>query len=290
MAEAQEGSQRTSSYIFDAENAAEMARLINQDRILTRCMDGLFPPQLDLSNVHDILDIACGPGGWVMDVAKAYPDKRVTGIDVSQLMIEFARYKAASEKLHNVHFMVMDATRPLILPDKAFDFVNVRFISSFMLKAAWPALVKECFRTLRPGGIVRLTEYEGYISNSFAIEKLSELATRAIHKAGQGFSPGGWQVAITPMLGQFLKNAGFQHMQRAAHVVDGSAGSDEYLSLYQTTMAGFKLGQPFLIKMGVTTQQEVEALYQRALEEMMSPDYRALWYFLSVWGEKPNDL
>jgi hypothetical protein len=91
------------------------------------------------------------------------------------------------------------------------------------------------------------------------------------------------------MLGQFLKNAGFQHIQRAAHVVDGSAGSDEYLSLYQTTRAGFKLGQPFLIKLGVTTQQEVEALYQRALEEMMSPDYRALWYFLSVWGEKPHE-
>src|SRR5436305_1297583 len=69
------------TYFIDAENAAEMARLTNQDRLITRMMGGLFPVHLDpVHNIHDILDISCGPGGWVLDIAQAYPEKWVTGI------------------------------------------------------------------------------------------------------------------------------------------------------------------------------------------------------------------
>ncbi len=195
------------TYFIEAKNAAEMARLINQDRILTRCMGGLFPLQLDLSSIHDVLDIACGPGGWAMDVARAYPDRRVTAIDISQIMTEYARFQAMSEGLHNARFVVMDALKPLDFPDNTFDFVNARFISGFMPKAKWSALMQECLRILRPGGVIRLTEFETTISNSFAIETLSELAAKAMYKVGQSFSPAGWQVATTPMLERFLRDA-----------------------------------------------------------------------------------
>ncbi len=73
------------TYFVDAENAAEMARLMNQDRIITKNMGGLFPEQFDLSRVSDVLDIGCGPSGWVLDVAYTYPTMHVAGIDVSRL-------------------------------------------------------------------------------------------------------------------------------------------------------------------------------------------------------------
>jgi len=276
------------TYFIEAENAAEMARLINQDRILTRCMGGLFPPQLDLSSVHDILDIACGPGGWATDVARAYPDKRVTGIDISQIMTEYARFQAMSEDLHNAHFVVMDTLKPLNFPDNTFDFVNARLISGFVPKAVWPQLMKECLRITRPGGIARLTESEANISNSFAVDRLNERIAKAMYLAGQTFSPSGWQFGTTPMLRRFLREAGYQHIKSSAYVLDCSYEADEHLSQYQNAMVSFKLLQPFLIKTGVITQEEVESLYQRALEEMISPDYYCVWYFLSAWGEKPR--
>ena len=288
MAEAQETSQGDGTYFIEAENAAEMARLINQDRILTRCMGGLFPPRLDLTGIHDILDIACGPGGWAMDVARAYPDKRVTGIDISQIMTEFARYQAKSQGLHNAHFVVMNALKPLDFPDNSIDFVNARFISGFMPKQAWSALTRECLRILRPGGVIRLTEFETTISNSYASEKLGEMFARALQKAGQSFSPTGWQFGITPALGRLLRDAGCQSIQPMAHVIDWSAGTAEHLSQYQNAMVFLKLSQPFLVKMGMATLDEVESIYQQALEEMMAPDYCALWYFFSAWGEKPR--
>jgi len=42
--------------------------------------------------------------------------------------------------------------------------------------------------------------------------------------------------------------------------------------------------------MGVTTQEEVDRLYEQALTEMASADYCSLWYFLSVWGVKPQQV
>ncbi len=281
--------QNKSSYFIDAENAAEMARLTNQDRILTRCMGGLFPQQLDLSHIHDILDIACGPGGWVLDVAKAYSNKQLIGVDISELMIEYASYQAKIQDLANAHFRVMNALKPLDFPDNSFDFVNARFISGFMSKSAWPQFIQECRRVLRPGGVVRLTEFESYITNSFAVGQIIEFLIEAMYRTGQSFSPGGWQVATTAMLGRFLRDGGFQHVQQVAHVLDSSYGAEEHLSQYQNGMVFLKLIQPFLVKVGVTTQEEAERLYQQALEEMKSHDYCALWYFLSAWGEKPHE-
>ena len=286
-----DSSQSENTYFIDAENAAEMARLTNQDRIITKMMGSLFPEQLDLvHNIHDILDISCGPGGWVLDVAHVYPEKRVVGIDISTLMIEYARYQAYIQSLNNVSFKVMNALETLDFPDNSFDFVNARFISGFMPPAVWPQFMQECLRIIRPGRVIRLTEPEYPLSNSPGCEKLGGWLTKAMQLAGQSFSPDGRHVGITPFLGRFLRDTGYQDIQKAAYVLDSSIGTEDHLSQYQNTRVFLKLLQPFLIKMGVTTQEEVDRLYEQALTEMTSADYCSLWYFLSVWGVKPQQV
>ncbi len=275
------------SYFIDAENAAEMARLTNQDRIVTRSMGGLLSEQSDLSAVHDILDIACGPGGWSIDMAKAYPDTQVTGIDISQLMIDYARYQASVQGVRNVRFQVMNILNALDFPDSSFDLVNARLISGFMPQRHWPVFLRECIRITRPAGHLRLTEPERTISTSPAVEKLNDLLAKAMHKAGQSASPSELQFGVTPLLRRFLHDAGYQHIQCEAHVLDSSAGTAEYMSQYQNSMVFFKLLQSFMVNIGVASKDEVETLYQQALEEMKAPEYCALWYFLTVWGEKP---
>jgi ubiquinone/menaquinone biosynthesis C-methylase UbiE len=280
--------QSGASYFIDAENAAEMARLTNQDRIMSKAMGGLFTQRADLTTFHDVLDIACGPGGWAIDMARAYPDKQVTGIDISQLMIEYANYQASVQTVPNANFQVMNIANPLDLPDSSFDLVNARLISGFMPHRSWPSFLRECVRITRPGGIIRLTEPERTISTSPAVEQLNDLLARAMHRAGQSVSPSELQFGVTPLLRRFLHDAGYQHIQSEAHVLDSSAGTEEYMSQYQNSMVFFKLLQKFMVKIGVATQEDVEFLYQNALEEMKAPDYCALWYFLTIWGEKPR--
>src|SRR5579875_840647 len=74
-------------YILDAESAAEMTRLLQQDQLLTKGIGGLLPAQIDPAQIHDVLDIGCGPGGWVRDVAFTYPEMEVTGFDLAPRIV-----------------------------------------------------------------------------------------------------------------------------------------------------------------------------------------------------------
>lgn len=250
-------------------------------------LSSLFSERFNLSNIHRILDIACGFGEWVLETAHENPKIEVIGIDIDRLRIEFASAHAWTLGLNNASFRVMDILKPLDFPDGLFDLVNARLLFAFMPKASWPMLVQECFRITRSGGIICLTESEWGITNSAAPENLAGLCMEALQLAGQSFSPDGRHVGITPMLGRFLRDAGCVNIQKVAHAVDYSAGAEAYEGFYESLKAGLKLMQPFLLKMGVTTQEEIDHLYQQALDEMKSKDFCALLYLLSAWGEKP---
>src|SRR5579884_2554771 len=146
------------TYVAPTESAAEMARLIDQDRLVTEAMGGLFPPDLDPKAVRAVLDVGCGPGGWAREVAYQYPEMRVTGIDISQTMIDYANGFVRVEGLDNAQFQIMDATQPLAFPDGSFDVVNARFMVGFLRRSAWPGVVRELARVTRPGGRIILTE------------------------------------------------------------------------------------------------------------------------------------
>ena len=94
----------TNVYFIDPESGSEMARLITQDRLITKGMGGLFAERADLVGINRILDLACGPGGWTLNVALAYPDIQVVGVDISQAMIEYAQAQAQVRRLQNVQF------------------------------------------------------------------------------------------------------------------------------------------------------------------------------------------
>lgn len=280
--------QDENTYFIDPESGAEAARLMHQDRLITRYMGGIFPERLDLSNAHDVLDIGCGPGGWALDVAHARPQMHVVGIDISHTMVEYARAQASVQWLDNASFQVIDATKPLAFPANSFDFVNARFIFAFMPTGAWQGLTQECMRITRPGGIIRLTEFDVYgVTNSPACEKFTAWGSRAFKVAGQSFSPDGRGVGMTPLLGRFLRDAGCINIEQAAHVIDFSAGAEAYEAMRQNSMVVFKLMQPFLLKTRVATQEELDRVYEQMLVEMLSDDFCGVWFYLSVWGQKP---
>ncbi|GAC1358276.1 MAG: hypothetical protein NVSMB38_41250 [Ktedonobacteraceae bacterium] len=278
------------TYVIDTESGAEIARLTDQDRLMTRTMGTLLPHTLALSTASHILDVACGPGGWATDVAFQYPEINVTGIDISQSMIQYANAQAKVRRFSNLNFLVMDILQQtLAFADNSFDVVNARFMISFMHKEAWPRVIGEFMRVLRPGGILTLTEVDDWgISTSAALERLKCLFYRAFCVDGRCFESDGRHFGITPMLRQFLQDAGCQNISEQAYVLNSSRGMKTYESNYKNFQYLLKLVQPFVLKMNVTTQEELDALYEQALIEMLSHEFHALWYFFSTWGEKPK--
>jgi ubiquinone/menaquinone biosynthesis C-methylase UbiE len=273
-------------YIIDAENAAEMARLMVQDRLITGIMGGVLPEQPDLSQVSHVLDIACGPGGWLLDLVGQHPHMQGIGIDISQLMMNYANYLAKERGLANVQFRVMDATQPLDFADNAFDLVNARLLTGFLSTQQWSILIEECKRITRPGGILRITEAEWGFTNSAAYDQLVQYNYLALSRSAHSFSPHGRTCGTTNMLRLLLRRAGYEQIAYRAHAVDYAAGTEAHNSNCQNLLTFHKLIKPFLVQMQVASLEELQRLYKQVEADIESEDFCAIDYFLTTWGRK----
>jgi len=275
------------TYFLDPGSPAELARLINQANMVAHTMQWLFPPGVEHSGFRAVLDIACGPGNWVLDVAFHHPDIEAVGIDLSDQMISYARARARSQRLSNAIFAHGDATGMLYDEAAAFDFVNARFLVGFMQPHQWPALLAECLRILRPGGILCLTEGEWALTNSPAYQQYSRLISQSLKNTGQSFSSDGHDLAITPMLGKLMREAGFRQPGLQAHTLDVSYEQEGYIGWLEDCRVLFKLSMPFIRACLPVTQEELDALYSRVLIEMQQETFCGIGFSLSVWGAKP---
>ncbi len=282
---APDDSPREDTYVMDPENVIEMARLINQHVLVTEHMGGLFPQEVDPHSFTSVLDLACGPGGWVLDVAQAFPELDVVGVDISQTMITYAKARAKAQGLKNARFQTMSILKPFTFPDQSFDMVNVRFLVGVLSPKDWPGMIQECKRVLRPGGILRLTDVDDLgITNSTALERFTMLGAIASRQAGRAFFSEGRYIGTMVMLGRFLRQAGFQDIHQQAHIIDWSAGTDAFLAQYDNARMALYMGNAFLCRMGVISQEDFDGLYHQVLIEMNSSDFCAVMLFLTAWG------
>jgi ubiquinone/menaquinone biosynthesis C-methylase UbiE len=274
-------------FVEDRSSNAEMIRLMIQDRTITEGMGGPLAEQPNPASLHRVLDVGCGPGGWILEAAGLYPHMELVGIDISWRMIEYARAQTQAQRLSDgVEFLVMDALHPLDFPDGSFDLVNARLASSFMLIKDWPRLLQEMLRVTCPGGTVHVTEGGNIQSSSPALTRLGQMMFRAGYKAGQSTNPEIW--GITSILAQLLSESGCQSVQTKAYTLEYPAGTVAAQNFAQDSMYLFQTLRPFLRKWDCAPE-DYDAIYEQALIEMQQNNFHATWDFLTAWGTKPNE-
>lgn len=276
------------TYPIDPENVVEMTRLLNLDTTFTKQMGGPISEQGETPAFGNILDLACGPGGWVLDVARILPKAQVMGVDISARMTEYGRVTAKTRGLQNAHFMLMNIQEQFPFLDGSFDLINARYLVAVLTPNNWPLMLGEAFRVSKAGGIVRLTESEMPMTNSPAFEQISQMSLNAFSMTGRNFGPTARNFGITPMLPKLLKDAGFARVQTKAYGADTSAGTEGHESFCQNYSVVFQLGKAFLVGLGLTTAEKYEELYQQVLQDMRDDNFCAITYSLTAWGEKPN--
>jgi len=281
--------ERTGNYFILAESNAEIVHLIESDRYFNLAMGGPLPEQPEhvLAGIHDVLDVACGPGCWGFQLAQEYPHMQVTGIDISQNVIDYANGQVQASRLDNVQFIVGNVMQPLEFPDESFDLVNVRNMEAVIPVSAWPGTLKEMFRVTRRGGIIRIVDCEWGVSTGKASEQMMELSVRGMQIFGLSHSPDWHNYGVTPWLHRFLRDLGCVNVQERPSFLDFSVDSMAHQGCYIMFTHGYEMMKPFLIQAGVTTPEAFAQLQQEQSVELLENDFRGLLYILTAWGQKP---
>ena len=278
--------ERPSTYfVQDRSNEEEITRLNLQDQLITTAMGGVLPEQAHTTRFQRVLDVGCGTGGWLIEMAKTCSAcRQLVGIDVSKRMVEYAREQAYTARQDHVEFHVMDALLLLSFPSGYFDLVNLRFGSSFLRAWEWSKLLMEMLRVCRPYGIVRLTEPAiPTQSSSPSYLLLCRLLQGALLGAGHYFED--TPTGITAHLAGLLHQYGGRHTQSKAHPLTFRASMPEGQICIDDIRYAFRTLRPFLTKWGCVPN-DYDKLYQHACEELQEPDSYATWELLTAWAAK----
>jgi len=273
-------------FVQDKQNVEELERLRLQDQMVTAGMGGVLPEQSDPPNFRRVLDVGCGTGGWLIEMAKTYPSiSLLVGVDINETMISYARAQAHAEEVGDrIEFHTMDALRMLELPTGYFDLVNHRFAQGWMRKWEWPKLLQEYRRMARHGGIIRLTETDAWDGNSPTLKRLTELPVQAAYMAGYLFHPK--RDGLTSELVSLLQRAGLQQVQTRTHTLHFHAGTAEGNHFSEVIRLSYRTGAPFMRKW-TQMPENYEDLCKQLLQEMQQPDFVATMGLLTAWGLNP---
>ena len=119
---------------------------------------GELADRLHLKESSRVLEVGPGPGYFSVEVARRLPQGRLELFDLQREMLEQARRRLERAGLHNVGFTQGDACN-LPYGENQFDVV---FLVAVLGEVADPATcLRDIHRTLRPGGLLSITEQPG---------------------------------------------------------------------------------------------------------------------------------
>jgi len=112
--------------------------------------------RLELFTHNQILDIATGTADFAIAASKL-KDAKITGIDISEGMLNVGKKKIEKNKLETRITLLQADSENLPFPDNSFDAVIVGFgVRNFeTLKTG----LAEIFRVLKPGGVFFVLEF-----------------------------------------------------------------------------------------------------------------------------------
>ncbi|KAF7725326.1 hypothetical protein EC973_009665 [Apophysomyces ossiformis] len=136
----------------------ESDRLIVLHFLLKHAFNGNFrapiqPILADTRKRAQVLDIGCGPGTWVLELATEFPHADFHGIDLCPMF-------PTTIKPGNAQFKQHDIAEPLPYPANQFDYIYMRTMLGSMTRSQLIGLLAEITRVLKPGGYIEILDVE----------------------------------------------------------------------------------------------------------------------------------
>lgn len=281
----------TKTQLFHIPTDVEKVRHSNKTRLVTRVLHGVLPGLSghDIEALQNVLEIGCGSGAWAFEVAQAYPHLHIMGLDERPTMIEDAQRTAWRQGYMTLSFASLPAmSGPFDVPTGSVDLLSTQFMSIYLAQKEWLPFLTECYRVLRPGGIVRLTEWEMPWTNAPAHKDYTDLFWHAMYISKRGFPQMNRTGRTFPMLARLLTQTGFSiQVERDVHMnySFGAPNGDEWRNDLALLAKG---AIPFLVETGIETKDVIADLWRRQQEELASPMFQASLPLKTFLARKPE--
>ena len=110
-----------------------------------------------LNPVGNLMDLGCGSGNLIIQIAKAFPKLDLTGVDVSNEILSFAEKQVKEYPFESKITFKLGNVEDLPFPDNSIDFI----VSTFSLHHWSKPLnaFKEIYRVLKKNGICLIFDF-----------------------------------------------------------------------------------------------------------------------------------
>lgn len=223
-------------------------------------------------STRQILDVGCGTGLWVREMAQAFPHTQVTGLnlDLSSLPATWSA---------NCQFMIDDVVQGLPFANATFDFVHQRCLAATLPAPTWPTVVSELTRVTCPGGWIEFVELGQSMTNP------GPATCKYLHWWRLWSEEADVDTIVVEHLGALLQNVGISQVLQRRIVAPvgqwaGQAGTLFMTDLLETMAA---MSQPFCATLHLSPHDfsaTIEAL-PAELEQ-----YHTAFHFYLVCGKK----
>ncbi|KAJ3130281.1 hypothetical protein HK098_004328 [Nowakowskiella sp. JEL0407] len=219
-----------------------------------------------------ILDVGCGPGAWMRDIAETYPQAKVLGVDMAKSLF------TGVEVLPNMKFFTGNILERIPFKDANFDVVHQRLMVTAIPNDKWDHVILELKRVLKPGGYIELCEPDvELLRRGPQFTMLNDAANSAVKARG-------FNIKIGYEFAKKLKEHGFEIIsEHSCSFPMGWGGQHGVLHLIncREIFVGLK---PFLSKAFSMTLEQFDAVMVAALEEC--PVYQTYCNVHAIVGRK----
>jgi len=275
VAEPIKGIKMTNSYLIP-NDLHESQRLDFQHFIMREAFQGnsIAP----ITHPLHILDVATGTGRWALEMARAFPDAEVVGVDMTSPAVAYAEPDQPPPT--NYRFQLANILDGLPFPDNTFNYVHMRFVGIGIPIARWSEVVTDLIRVTAPGGWVELMEALPMEGGGPALDevlaKLMEVSrARGIVAVQEG------------QFGAWLRDGGLVDVTaRTERLPFGNAQGrlGHYTAL--DIFTGMRAVGGGLAKAGIMDQTVFDQLMQQADDDVHSGRYQCALPICIAYGRK----
>ena len=223
---------------------------------------------LEIKPHRQYLDVGCGVGFDIIEMAKRFPDVEFVGVDKSEGLLDIAKSRSAG--LFNARFLMNEA-EGLAFPDNYFDGGRIDRSLQHMQSPA--AVVKEMVRVIRPRGRIVLSEPDW---GTFVLfNGREEISATMIKLWLQSFA----QPFIGRHLGQILHNCNVVNTRWRMHALMINRLSDADVVFDLTRL------KKNCVESGVLTSQEAADWWNAAQTSSQNGTFLACLNILECCGQ-----